>query len=222
MRWVIITGGPNLYYEAIKAEINYRDKIICADSGAFHAKQMGILPDKLIGDLDSIDPDTLLWIRELHVPLEVYPVEKDMTDSELCLREIPPNQPILLVCSLSGRPDHVLSNLLLAGQLVREGFHLIMTDGLSWVYPLMGPTSFRLDYERWKTQRERRDLVVSLLPLFSEVTGVNTIGLHYPLINKTLLPGSSFSVSNRAEKNAHEIGVDFKEGVMMAIVTPAV
>ena len=222
MRWVIITGGPNLHYEALKKEISYSDKIICADSGAFHAKQMGIIPDKLIGDLDSIDKDTLAWIRELRVPLEVYPVEKDMTDSELCLREIPPNQPILLICSLSGRPDHVLSNLLLAGQLAREGYHLVMTDGLSWVYPLVGPTSFRLDFERWKTQRERRDLVVSLLPLFSEAMGVNTIGLHYPLINKTLLPGSSFSVSNRAEKNAPEIGVDFKEGVMMAIVTPAV
>ena len=51
---------------------------------------------------------------------------------------------------------------------------------------------------------------------------INTIGLHYHLINKTLLPGSSFSVSNHAEKNVPEIGVDFKEGVMMVIVTPAV
>lgn len=222
MRWVIITGGPNLAYEALKAEIKYRDKIVCADSGAFHAKQMGIVPDKLIGDLDSIDPDTLSWIRELHVPLEVFPVEKDMTDSELCLREIPKDQPILLICSLSGRPDHVLSNLLLAGQMVKEGYSLTITDGVTWVYPLVGPARFRLDYGRWTSQRVRRELAVSLISLFTSATGVSTVGLHYPLIDKTLIPGSSFSVSNRPKKNAPEIGIDFSGGVMLVIVTPAV
>ena len=222
MRWVIITGGPNLHYTELKAEIKYTDKVICADSGAFHAKEMGIIPDKLMGDLDSIDSDTLSWIRELHVPLEVFSVEKDMTDSELCLRAIPMDQQILLVCSLSGRPDHVLSNLLLAGQLAKEGYRLIMTDGVSWVYPLYGPADFRLDYGRWKKQKERRELAVSLIPLFAEATGVTTIGLHYPLKDKTLIPGSSFSVSNRAKRNAPKIGVDFTGGVLLVMVTPAV
>lgn len=220
MRWVIITGGPNLHYDTLKEEIHFDDRIVCADSGALHAKRMGLVPDKLMGDLDSIDPDTLAWIRELKVPLEVFPVEKDMTDSELCLREIPPDQEILLVCSLSGRPDHVLSNLLLAGQLIREGVHLTITDGYTWAYPLMGPAEFRLDFKKWDTPRERRGLVVSLLPLFSEVSKVSTIGLHYPLKDSLLLPGSSFSVSNRVEKSAPEIGVDFKEGVLMIIITP--
>jgi len=222
MRWVIITGGPNLNYKSIKSEISFDDKVVCADSGAFHAKQMGIIPDKLIGDLDSIDQDTLSWIRELRVPLEVFPVEKDMTDSELCLREIPADQQILLVCSLSGRPDHVLSNLLLAGLLVKEGYSLIMTDGLSWVYPLSGPAKFRMDFKRWKTSRERRTLAVSLIPLFSDAIGITTTGLHYPLTNVTLTPGSSFSVSNRAERNAPQIGIDFTGGVVLVFVTPAV
>ncbi len=222
MRWVIITGGPNLNYESIKEEIDVDDKIICADSGAFHAKQMGIIPDKLLGDLDSIDPDTLAWIRELKVQLEVFPVEKDMTDTELCLREIPKRNQILLVCSLSGRPDHVLTNLLLAGQLTREGYNLTITDGLTYVYPLMGPSKFRLDYKKWTSNRQRRDLALSLIPLFSEVTGVTTIGMHYPLTDRTLLPGSSFSVSNRAEKNTPEIGVDFTGGILLITVTPSV
>lgn len=222
MRWVIITGGPNLNYAAIKAEIKLSDKVICADSGAFHAKEMGIVPDKLMGDLDSIDSDTLSWIRELRVPLEVFSVEKDMTDSELCLREIPMDQQILLVCSLSGRPDHVLSNLLLAGQLVKEGYSLVMTDGTTWVYPLSGPAEFRLDFGRWNKLKERRELAVSLMPLFAEATGVTTIGLHYPLKDKTLVPGSSFSVSNRAKRKAPKIGVDFKGGILLVMVTPAV
>lgn len=221
MRWVVITGGPNFHYDALREEVDAADRIICADSGAFHAKEMGMLPYKLIGDLDSIDNDTLSWIHELRVPLEVFPVEKDTTDSELCMREIPSTNPILLICSLSGRPDHVLSNLLLAGQLTREGYHLTLTDGLTWVYPLMGPASFRLDFQRWKTRRERDGLAISLLPIFSEVTGVTTVGLYYPLSGQTLQPGSSFSVSNRAQKSAPEIGIDFAGGVLLVMVTPA-
>jgi len=221
MRWVIITGGPNLHYDALKKEEHAGDRIICADSGAFHAKQMGIVPEKLIGDLDSIDADTLSWIRQLHIPLEIYPIDKNMTDSELCLRSITKEHPVLLVCSLAGRPDHVLSNILLAVKLVTEGYNLTMTDGLSWIYPIAGPASFRVDHKRWKTLKVRRTLAVSLLP-FTEVTGINTIGLYYPLENHTIMPGSSFSVSNRAARNAKEIGVDFSSGVLMVIVTPAV
>lgn len=221
MRWAVITGGPNIHYKEVKEELAVSDRVICADSGAFHAKQMGIIPEKLLGDLDSIDADTLSWIHELRVPLEVFPVEKDMTDSELCLREIPKDQTILLVCSLSGRPDHVLSNLLLAGKMASEGYHLTVTDGVSWVYPLIGPASFRLDFNRWDTARERGNLVISLIPLFSTVSGVSTTGLHYRLSDKSLIPGSSFSVSNRVEKSAPVIGVDFISGVMLVIVTPS-
>lgn len=222
MRWVVITGGPNLDYKVLLNELKPEDRIICADSGAIHAKEMNIIPQELLGDLDSIDADTLLWIRSLHIPLEVYPVEKDMTDSELCLRKIGAEQPILLICSLTGRPDHVLSNLLLAGRLAREGYQLTLTDGTTWVYPVKGPGKFRLDYRRWRTKKERGGLAFSLLPLFTEAEGVTTTGLHYALKDRTLVSGSSFSVSNSAEKNAPEIGIDFTGGVLLVMITPAV
>ena len=222
MRWVVLTGGPNLNYDALVRELSPDDRIICADSGAYHAKQMCILPSKLLGDLDSIDPDTLSWIRELKIPLEVFPVEKDMTDTELCLRSIPSEHPVLLICSLTGRPDHVLSNLLLSGRLVEEGRDLTITDGSTWIYACKGPASFRLNNRKWRTSHERDKLAVSLLPLFQEVTGVTTAGLRYALKGRTLIPGSSFSISNAVQKNAKDIGVDFTGGTMLIMVTPAV
>lgn len=222
MRWVVLTGGPNLNYDALVKELSPEDRIICADSGAYHAKQMCILPGKLLGDLDSIDPDTLSWIRELKIPLEVFPVEKDMTDTELCLRSIPSGSPVLLICSLTGRPDHVMSNLLLAGRLAEEGMDLIITDGNTWIYAFNGPATFRLNNRKWRTSGEREKLAVSLLPLFGEVTGVTTKGLRYGLMDRTLIPGSSFSISNAVQKNAGDAGVDFKSGTMLIMVTPAV
>ena len=222
MRWVVLTGGPNLNYDALVKELTPEDRIICADSGAYHAKQMCILPGKLLGDLDSIDPDTLSWIRELKIPLEVFPVEKDMTDTELCLRSIPSEHPVLLICSLTGRPDHVRSNLLLAGRLADEGLDLTVTDGNTWIYAFSGPAVFRLNSRKWRTSHEREKLAVSLMPLFKEVTGVTTKGLRYELKDRTLVPGSSFSISNTVQKNASDIGVDFTGGTMLIMVTPAV
>ena len=221
MRWVIINGGPNLNYDVLKSEIRSEDRIICADGGAFHAKVMGIVPGLLLGDLDSIDPDTLDWVRSLKIPLDVYPVDKDMTDSEICLRSIPPKEQILLVCSLTGRPDHVLSNILLAGKLAKEGHQITMTDGQSWFYYLTGPAHFRLPLRRWLADKDARLPAVSLVPLFSEVTGVTTAGLRFPLNDSTLVPGSSFSISNAPANRTREIGVDFREGIMAVIVTPA-
>jgi thiamine pyrophosphokinase len=60
------------------------------------------------------------------------------------------------------------------------------------------------------------------MPLFKEVTGVTTKGLRYELKDRTLVPGSSFSISNTVQKNASDIGVDFTGGTMLIMVTPAV
>jgi thiamine pyrophosphokinase len=206
----------------LRKEIVATDRVICADSGARHVRTLGVLPEKLIGDMDSIDEDTLSWITEQHVPIEVFPSEKDMTDSEICLRQIPVDSPVLLVCSLTGRPDHVLSNLLLAGRLAHEGYQISLTDGLTWVYPIVGPSCFRLDFTKWPTPDARNELAISLLPIWEDVIGVTTVGLHYPLIKQTLLPGSSFSVSNRVQKNAVQVGIDLEKGVLLVMVTLAV
>jgi len=222
MRHIVITGGPNLDYPAIKSILRMDDRIICADGGALHAQKMRLQPDKLVGDLDSILPETLAWIQDYHIEMEVFSQEKDMTDSEICLREIPSTEPIILICSLTGRPDHVMANLMLAGQLSRENYQLMVTDGTTWVFPLHGPSRFRLSRSIWKTSKERSGLAISLIPLFSEVIGVTTVGLKYKLLNAGLMPGSTFSVSNTIYNNAREVGVDFSEGVMLVMVTPEV
>ena len=222
MRHIVITGGPNLDYAAIKSILRMDDRIICADGGALHAQKMGLKPDKLVGDLDSILPETLAWVQDYHIEMEVYSQDKDMTDSEICLRQIPSTEPIVLICSLTGRPDHVMTNLMLAGQLSRENYRLTVTDGSTWVYPLHGPAHFRLNKSMWRTSRERAGLAISFIPLFSEVMGVTTLGLKYKLQSAGLMPGSSFSVSNSITSNAREVGVDFSEGVMLVMVTPEV
>lgn len=222
MRYVVISGGPNLYDEEILLEILQDDFIICADGGANHAKRMGLIPDKIIGDMDSIDSETLIWAKNNLILMEIFPPEKDFTDSELCLMDIPAGVPVLIILPLRGRFDHVLSNMMLAGKLADEGRSLTLTDGQTWIYPVKGPASFSIDFHQWKDPEMRKELAVSLLPIFGPVENVTTWGLHYPLKNQTLIPGSSFSVSNRIAVPDGEAGLSLSSGILAVIITKAV
>lgn len=222
MRYVVISGGPNLFDEEILAEILPDDFIICADGGANHARRMGLIPDKIIGDMDSIDDETLVWAKDNLVLMEIFPPEKDYTDSELCLMDIPAGVPVLMILPLSGRFDHILSNLMLAGKLTGEGRSLTLTDGQTWVYPIKGPAIFPIDLHQWKSLEEKKELSISLLPLFGPVENVTTRGLFYPLKNQTLIPGSSFSVSNRIAETDVEPGLSLSSGTLAVIITKAV
>lgn len=222
MRYVVISGGPNLYDEEILLEIRPDDFIICADGGANHAKRMGLIPDKIIGDMDSIDEETLIWAKENLVHMEVFPPEKDFTDSELCLMDIPSGVPVLIIVSFGGRFDHVLSNMMLACKMAGEGRNLTLTDGKTWIYPIKGPASFTIDFHQWKNPNDKNELSVSLLPLFGPAVNVTTWGLYYPLDSQTLIPGSSFSVSNRIAIPDAEAGLSLSEGILAVIITKAV
>ena len=215
MEKIVIAGGPQINVDLLLPYLKKAEHILAADSGANWLYKCGVLPDRLIGDLDSIGEETLQWIKQNQIHTDIYPIEKDMTDSEMCLRELGNECRILFVTSLTGRPDHVLSNLLLCGKLTEEGFDICMTDGTSWIYPLCGPAHFVF------TDWQKKNLpVISLLPLFSPVTGVTTEGLHYPLIDATLNPGSSFSVSNCFSSSASEkkSTVHIESGVLLLML----
>lgn len=212
MRKIVVAGGPRIQISAL---IPYMENqyILAADSGANYLYQHHILPDKILGDMDSIAPDVMDWAQKNNVNMDVFPAEKDMTDSELCLREFEKTDKILFVTSLTGRPDHVLSNLLLCGKLATEGFSVCATDGISWVYPLHGSAKYTFSEEQ-----KKMNPTVSLLPLFSQVDGVTTSGLYYPLSNATLYPGSSFSISNCLSIEKEDVSVQIESGTLLIML----
>ena len=214
MRKIVIAGGPGI---EIPALIPYMENqyILAADSGANYLYQHQIVPDRVLGDMDSIDRNVLKWAQENNVNMDVFPAEKDMTDSELCLREFQKSDEILFVTSLTGRPDHVLSNLLLSGKLAIEGFSICVTDGTSWVYPICGPRIYT-----FSEKQKKETPTVSLLPLFTSVQGVTTTGLYYPLEKAVLHPGSSFSVSNclGISNMNEEVSIRIESGTLLVML----
>ena len=62
--------------------------IIAADGGYDHIKKAGIVPDIIIGDMDSLDDKSKTDVSCLHNDIEIYrlPVEKDDTDMLAAIR----------------------------------------------------------------------------------------------------------------------------------------
>ncbi len=214
MRAAVFTGGPFIDPARVSDIVSSCDVFYAADSGADIALACGVLPNKVIGDLDSIKPDTYEFLKSKNVPIEVFPVEKDMTDSELCINELPSDCEIVLVSSFAGRPDHALSNMMIAIKLRSEGRDITLTDGVNDFIPLCGPDELSIE-----GVQDANSLVISLIP-FTEVNGVTTKGLYYKLDNADLKFGSSFSVSNKLEQGGTEFSVSVKCGKLGILIVP--
>ena len=189
---LILAGGPLINESYLREVVGTFDKILCADSGADYAYKIGLIPDIVFGDLDSISGKALEYMNRHDVEIDVFPVEKDMTDSELCLsfvtKELDPEK-IVIVSSLKGRFDQTLSNAQMALAYSTPSVPVIFTDGDTFVYPLLSdsPVKFNVNGSE----------VISIIPASPVVSGVQTSGLYYELSGQDLHHGSSFSVSNK-------------------------
>ncbi len=109
---VIFTGGEAPVRKTVEciAENAFTDSVfIAADSGAAAAEQYDIIPDILIGDMDSIGSEKAYISKAAEV--KKFPQDKDYTDTELALLEADKYEyeKIILIGGNGGRLDHLLA-----------------------------------------------------------------------------------------------------------------
>ena len=88
-RCLIITGGTiDLDFAGSFLEHERFDKVIAVDAGLERAAALGLTPDMIVGDFDTVKPEVLEKFRQMeHIVWDVHQPEKDETDTELALRK---------------------------------------------------------------------------------------------------------------------------------------
>ncbi|MBR2311790.1 MAG: thiamine diphosphokinase [Clostridia bacterium] len=189
MRAYIYVGGaidPASITERPKAQ----DLTIAADSGWNNAELLGVKPQILLGDFDSIGRDILPKAEEI---LQVPP-EKDRTDTQLAvdLALSRGANDFVLIGGLSGRLDHTLSNLSILEYLAERGAHAVMTDGFNRV---------RLLRNNGALIAHSAYTYLSLIVVGEVAKGVSVDGCKYPLKNAKLKRTCQYAVSNEITGN---------------------
>ncbi len=194
-------------------ELAQVDYLICADGGGSSALRSGRIPDLLVGDMDSVGPEELVFCREAGVRIERYPAEKDETDLELALRfareraEKAGEREISLYGATGARPDHFLGNIALMLRLTKQGLTVKAKDPQHQLWVLKPGMREKID--------GRAGDKLSLLVL-SETAIVTTEGLYYPLDHDKLYQDSPRGVSNVFVSESAAVTVD--EGWVLVIL----
>lgn len=206
-RAVIITSAARQEgRDYITGLVRPGDSLICADGGAAVALELGLRPDLVVGDGDSLDPTTLERIRAV-CPVRTFPARKDETDTHLALlAALEENPDEVVVCGAFGdRPDHGLGLILLVAGLGPGPRVRLAGEKLEAVLAFGRPP--REEAGRVILHGQAGD-TVSLLPLSPTVTGLRSEGLSYRLAGGALSWGETRGVSNEMTGTRASVTVD--------------
>ena len=181
-------------FDSLLQPIEKTDYVIAADGGVKHTQKLGILPDEILGDFDSLG----------YTPANasVFPVEKDDTDAMLAVRRGLQLgfRDFLLYGSLDGpRLDHTVANFQTLQFLADHGaFGILAGNTMLAAVVKNGKLSFPAGCSG----------TVSVFCLGADAHGVTLKGLYYPLQNGTLTAGFPLGVSNHFTGEKAEISVE--------------
>lgn len=209
---LIVTGGKvNISFcKEVLSKGDYTfQQVIGVDKGLESIDGLGIMPNLILGDYDSVDKMLLKKYEEKGVPILAYPPEKDYTDTHLALYEAFQCEPerILILGGTGSRLDHVYANVGLLMLCAKRGIEGIIWDEHNRIRMLSKPYVLKKD--------EAFGKYVSLIPYTQQVQGIYLTGFQYPLEDATFTLGASVGISN--ELIGEEGTISFRNGLLIMI-----
>lgn len=208
-RIVIFANGTLTEPERLRRRLDAHDRIFCADGGTVNALALGLTPEAIIGDLDSLPAELVAQMEAKFVAIHRHPVRKDQTDLELAFQLAIAAQPdeILLVTALGGRLDQMLANIFLLSRPEYASLRVSLVDGSQWATVLRSHRSITITGQPGD--------ILSLISLTPTVSRVNLSGVEWPLHEATLSFGSTYSISNALA--APEAHLQIGEGMLLLL-----
>lgn len=212
---LIITGGKiDESFARSFLEKECVQKIIAVDRGLETVWHLGLVPDYIVGDFDSVDARVLEEFRKLpFIVWEQHRPEKNETDTELAR-----NRALTLGCdrilflgATGGRLDHMLANIHTLYGCMEKGVEAYLIDAQNRIC--------LLDQGRTFCRSSQWGRYISFLPYTDQVIGITLTGFRYPLEKKNLYKGTEagLGVSNELAEESGEIS--FTDGVLVCVET---
>lgn len=207
---IIIGAGDLTMGElAVKEE----DYVIAVDGGLSYCGVLGVEPDLVLGDFDSVNEQEREAIRILQeqVPEKIVelPVEKDDTDMLAALKhglELG-YVDFRIYAGTGGRFDHTLANIQCLLYLKNHGATGYLVDGTGMILVLQNEAvHFQKSLEGY----------LSLFSLGKEARGVTIRGMKYPLEGYTLSNDYPVGISN--EFIGEEASIEVEDGELVCMI----
>jgi len=194
---LILGNGEPPSRELINQFIGGDTLLLCADGGADTARRYDLVPDYIVGDLDSISRASSAGVDPTHI----IRVDADNTGTDIqkVLRhavDLGISEAFLLGFT-GGRTDHLLWNLSVF-KTFAEQIALRIVDE----YCDLRLIGQRIRFRATIGQK------ISLCPLNGPVDGITTTGLKFALQNESLVPGLRDGISNEVVGDIVEIEVE--------------
>ncbi|MDX2344891.1 MAG: thiamine diphosphokinase [Acidimicrobiia bacterium] len=185
--WALIIAGGKPVKPSLAARLGSPTWIIAADSGLDQANRLGIRPDLVIGDMDSVSPDALAAAARDQITIVRYPEDKDATDLELAIDAATAAgfQRATIIGGTGGRMAHTMANAML---LLQE-----RAIDVDWLTSRARITALRNGQHG--TYRATAGPLLSVLAVGAPASCQST-GLKWPLDDNPLIPGSTRGISN--------------------------
>jgi thiamine pyrophosphokinase len=199
-RALVIANGEPPKKQRLQSLAREANVIICADGGANTALKSGIVPDVIVGDLDSIHAEALVKFHRV-------PTHEDRGDETTDLEKAilwavnAKFDRITVVGATGKRIDHSVGNLGVLAKYYPDAIIRVVDD--------LGELSY---IGRELTFEARKGDVVSLIPL-SRCEGIVTQGLRYALEGEALELGVREGTSNVVDSSP--VSIKVKKGHLL-------
>lgn len=207
---LMLNGSFNLSSKEIKKIINDKqvNTIIAVDGGANIMRRLELLPDLIIGDLDSLTDINKKFFIEKDINILKYPVEKDQTDSEIAVDYCSEHKfdKLYITGALGGRIDQQLANLNLLEYIYELNLEAeIISNNIN--------ISLINKYKKFTAKKGYR---LSLIPQSQNIHNLTIKGCKYNLKDQDINRSQSRGISNLIEEDWAEI--KFESGLLIYIL----
>lgn len=195
------------------------DYVIAVDGGYDYAVQLGITPNLIIGDFDSLKSN-MAASNDDNIPVISFPPEKDYTDMMLAAEKATKLgfRTILIYGGTGGRPDHTFANIQLLSWITEHGCAAYLFDD---AYTMTAIKNRTLSIAAGTPDKHSGFITsdgygyISIFSLSDVSEGVTIKGLKYTACGITLNRFHALGTSN--EFTDSDCSIEVKKGSLLII-----